>query len=202
LAPPETDVGAAAGAGGAGGETPGGETPDVGDTTVTSDAPLDPTSTSTTEPVVEAPPDVEVLTQLLEGGFLTFEPITDGGTLESLAGRSPAVVVVTGPEADASVRPLIRARVQGLIGPALPTEVAVVYHEPPADDADPVERGATAAGAVPEAATTQVSVVDHADLVMGRVAAILAVSDLRRGVVGHYGFGDGASAIVPPFTPL
>jgi hypothetical protein len=45
----------------------------------------------------------------------------------------------------------------------------------------------------------QVSTVDDLELAQGQVAAVLALSDLERRI-GHYGYGNGASSIVPPVT--
>ncbi len=42
-----------------------------------------------------------------------------------------------------------------------------------------------------------VSTADDADLTEGRLAAVLALSDLGRSVVGHYGFGAGADRMLP-----
>ena len=47
---------------------------------------------------------------------------------------------------------------------------------------------------------TVVSTVDDVDLVQGRVATVLALADLARGVVGAYGIGAGAAAAVPAFV--
>jgi hypothetical protein len=46
------------------------------------------------------------------------------------------------------------------------------------------------------ALSKQVSTVDDLDRTEGQVAAVLAVADLGRRV-GHYGYGDGATSVVP-----
>ena len=46
-----------------------------------------------------------------------------------------------------------------------------------------------------------VSTVDDLDLVQGRVAAVLALQEIGDGVVGHYGYGDGASSNRLPAPP-
>jgi Copper transport outer membrane protein, MctB len=45
---------------------------------------------------------------------------------------------------------------------------------------------------------TRVTTVDDLDLVAGRVATVLSLQDLVAGVVGHYGYGDGATSPLPP----
>ena len=46
-------------------------------------------------------------------------------------------------------------------------------------------------------AQTQVSTVDNADTVPGRIAVALALAESRRGLVGHYGQRDGAEQSLP-----
>jgi Copper transport outer membrane protein, MctB len=45
-----------------------------------------------------------------------------------------------------------------------------------------------------------VSTVDDLDLTEGRIAAVLALSDLGRNVVGQYGFGAGAEKSLPAWS--
>ena len=47
----------------------------------------------------------------------------------------------------------------------------------------------------------KVSTVDDLDLTEGRVAGVLATSDLGHDVVGHYGYGDGTDRPLPEWTP-
>lgn len=180
------------------GEEAGEEEPGAGDPTI---GPTDPEPTEPPPP--EDDPEVRVLTQLLESGFLSFERDSEGELgLESVAAASPAVVLVTGPGGDEEVVGLVTPLVEGLLAAGLPTVVAEVYEDGvDAETGEAPARGDTALAAVPEDALTAVSVVDHLDLPTGRVAAVLAVADLRRDVAGHYGFGDGASGPVPAFGP-
>lgn len=46
-----------------------------------------------------------------------------------------------------------------------------------------------------------VSTVDAGESVPGRVAVVLGLDLASEGITGHYGSGDGATAIVPPATP-
>jgi hypothetical protein len=48
--------------------------------------------------------------------------------------------------------------------------------------------------------TRSVSTVDDLDLTEGRIAAVLALSDLGRNVVGQYGFGAGAEKSLPAWS--
>lgn len=47
----------------------------------------------------------------------------------------------------------------------------------------------------------QVSTTDHAETVPGRVAVVLGLEMAIDGLLGHYGIGDDASAVIPPATP-
>lgn len=52
----------------------------------------------------------------------------------------------------------------------------------------------------PDAGAT-VTTVDAGDSVPGRIAVVLGLERTIEGVTGHYGRGEGATAIVPPQTP-
>jgi len=52
-------------------------------------------------------------------------------------------------------------------------------------------------GAARDDSTARFSTVDDLDLVAGRVAAVLALADLRNGVVGQYGYGPDAEGVLP-----
>ena len=43
----------------------------------------------------------------------------------------------------------------------------------------------------------QVSTIDNMEMTRGQVVSVLALADLGRGVVGHYGIGGDASLSVP-----
>ena len=48
----------------------------------------------------------------------------------------------------------------------------------------------------------RLSTVDDAQVFAGWAATVLALDDLSRGRVGHYGVGDGAQRLLPaPATP-
>lgn len=176
------------------------EEPVTPDTAGGTGLPQQPTTTATTAP---APvPEPTVLPALVEAGFLSFEPLTEGAVVADFVGTAPSVAVVTGPGADAEVRDRGAEVVSAVRDADLDVLVAELFEEPDGGDEDAPRRGDTAAAAVPEGAGTEVSVVDHLELRVGQVAAVLALADLRRDVVGHYGFGDGAAGVVPTWTPL
>ncbi len=166
-------------------------------------APVEPPPPS--EAPEDAPPPAvpaPVLDGLVDTGFLTFEPRAEASpTLTSLAGRDPAVLVVTGTEAEPSVRGVLGFFVETLSAFDLVVAVGEVYRQEGDGGGDEPARGERASEAVPEAVRDRVAVVDHLDVTQGRVAVVLALSELRHGVVGHYGYGPGADAVLPPWAP-
>jgi hypothetical protein len=176
-----------------------GSTPETTETTV------DP-AVSTTEPpattttLAERIPDT--LSALLEGGYLTFEPVGDNFELRSLVARSPSVVLISGTEAEEAVAPFVAPLAEGAVDAGAATVVGEVFVEPAEDATDPPRRGDVAIEATSGLATDEVAVVDHLDEPIGTVAAVLALSDLLQGIAGHYGFGDGAAGILPAWTAL
>lgn len=163
-----------------------------------------PDPTATTAPPAPAGPlePPRALVGLMEAGFLSFEPVVEAATAADFAATSPGTVLVTGRQADDALAEVAAVVVDALVDAPLRTVVAEVYVEPADDAVDAPARGEAALAAVPEDAGTAVSIVDHLDLRSGQVAAVLALADLRRDVVGHYGLGDGASGSVPAWTPL
>jgi hypothetical protein len=50
-------------------------------------------------------------------------------------------------------------------------------------------------------ASNEVSTVDQAETVMGRIAIALALSQASDGITGHYGLSDGADSVMPTTEP-
>jgi hypothetical protein len=46
-----------------------------------------------------------------------------------------------------------------------------------------------------------VATVDNAETFLGWIAAVLAIGDVARGEIGHFGFRDGADRSLPPAAP-
>jgi hypothetical protein len=160
---------------------------------VTERAPVEPATVgSATRP--------DMLTGLASDGFVTFEGVgTQGGRSFSLGaypGPSSRALIIGATDASGDLDGLLAPLAQALVAVKIPTALANVYHgdkgKPPRDDGVAAVRGDTTL-------SKQISTVDDLDLAQGQVAAVLAVADLDRRV-GHYGYGDGASAIVPPVT--
>jgi hypothetical protein len=145
----------------------------------------------------EGEPDA--LERLTDAGFVTIDTSGgfDGSDVESWPGPAARAVVVTGTDAvepdDAFEAELVTA----LDAAGASTLLAETY----AEREDGPERGERIrAVRDSDALGTRVSTVDSLDRESGRVASVLALQDLARGVVGHYGYGDGADAPIPQWA--
>jgi hypothetical protein len=154
-------------------------------------------STSTTVPE----PSIDALAALEQAGFLR---ITDGelSDFDAFPNRSPSVVVVTGDASHFLGSGFTTAFVRTLADTKAPTTLAAVYDAGDDPDNEP-ERGASLAGVLDDRVLSRaVSTVDDLDLQQGRIAAVLALAlQAESGAVGHYGYGPGASAPIPPHGP-
>ncbi len=136
----------------------------------------------------------QVLTALLDSGVVSWEPSEEGQSLAEVADPSMRVLVVAGSESPLGPSVTIQLA-RSLTGSGVPVVVAEVT---PTDG----ERGVVV-GPIrnDDDLTSQVSTVDDLELASGRVAAVLAVAGLGQGTVGHYGFADGATSVLPPPQP-
>jgi hypothetical protein len=158
-----------------------------------------PPTTGTTPPLFEQ----EAILALEDAGWISLEDIEAGEGVNAASGTVPsprfAVVVVTGPEADdeQGLGPVMDLVRQGA-SDGVPTVVAEVW----VDQGDEgLARGAALAPIRDDGELAAlVSTVDDLDRLQGQVAATLAVRDLGRGIVGHYGYGDGADLVLPPWS--
>ena len=69
----------------------------------------------------------------------------------------------------------------------MPTLVAERYAE---SDEGPARGSLVSAIRSDDVLSARIATVDDLELVQGRVAVVLGLSELGRGVVGHYGYGD------------
>lgn len=181
---------------GAEGEAPApdAEVTDPGDTT-----PGDAADTGVPSPGGDMPPlgptqsSIPVAEALIDAGFITFEPMADGPEVPLLA-AGVRIVIVGGSAAvpdDVFVQPLVARLAQGT---SVPTRTVVASAT--ADDGAVAE--VVASVREDERLRALVSTVDGLDHFEGWMATVLAVEDLGEGVIGHYGLGEGASALLPP----
>ena len=144
------------------------------------------------EPVVDDP-----LGLLAGGGYVTLEA-AEGQDADSLAGAVDGVVLVSGPATDLQTDELELRLGRRLARTTARIVVAEAYEE---SQDGPARGSVLSAIRSDEALAASVSTVDDVELVEGRVAAVLALADLQRGVVGHYGYGEDAQSALPQWTP-
>lgn len=175
------------------------------DGTATS-VPTEPTTTTTlpTTTSTPSPPlfEQESIGVLDEAGWVRLQEIEAGEPAAPPAppaGPPPfAVVIITGPEADGEDG---TGPVMDFVRENAAQGVATVVAEAWADQGDDGSARGTSVRPIRDDAelAALISTVDDLDLIQGQVATALALSDLGRGIAGHYGYGDGADLVLPPW---
>ncbi|CAN5706850.1 copper transporter MctB [soil metagenome] len=192
------------------GDGDGGEEPEAPEDTTTTVLPGEepspdgelPAGPTTTEP----PPEIEpasagTLETLIELGIMSYQAIGDGDrTVLDLAGTGPRALYLTSVPSEVAVEGL--AGTLAAIGATedVPTVVATI--SPDDDDPDLLEDEDPVTAAIREddEQAAVIPTVDHARLEQGKVAAVLALSDVGSGLVGHYGYAPGADRVVPEWS--
>jgi Copper transport outer membrane protein, MctB len=150
-----------------------------------------------------APVSDDILVALEDAGFVDFEAVGDQAAgplgLAVYPGSDARVLLVDGTDASSDMNDLVTPATRALVTAGVPLVVAEVFREQP----DGPDRGARIAGISGDETLAEVaSTVDALELTEGRVSAILALSDLGRGLVGHYGYGArAADGILPEASP-
>lgn len=166
-------------------------------------------STTVAPPTTAAPDGPDVLDALDEAGFITVEEI--GGPAPSAdsvpdsgePGRGADAVVgvrfllVGGTGSELLDTEVLIDLARACLAEDAPTVVATVYAE--ADEGP--ERGEALMPLIDDETLGEtVSTVDALELVEGRVSAVLSLEGLAEGRVGHFGYGDAASGILPEWV--
>ena len=165
-----------------------------------------PASSATDEPTSSVPhptstttrpgtPSSDVLTTLENAGFLS---VTDGSSsaFTTFPGHAVDVLVITGDDSHFAGSDLTATFARAVSGAGLPAVVGAVYD----GSGNPApERGASLAPILDdESLAATVSTVDDLELVQGQAAAVLSLPIAGSDSAGHYGYGTGASAPLPP----
>ena len=139
----------------------------------------------------------DVLTALEHAGFIS---VTDGdaSAFDAFPTHTVDVLEVTGDASDFAGTDLTAAFARAAVNVKLPTTVAAIY-DGGSDPAKAPVRGATLAAILDDNALSHaVSTVDDLDEIQGQIAAVLTLEVIGGGNIGHYGYGNGASAPLPP----
>jgi len=137
----------------------------------------------------------DLLSRLEALGFVRTTPVPDGAAADpGAAGPAARVVFAGGPGAAVGAERFASVLARAALAVELP---AVVGEAARPDDPDTPRGTWVASVRDDEALAGAVSTVDDLDLSEGRVATVLAVADLGRGIVGAYGYGPGATGPLP-----
>lgn len=141
------------------------------------------------------PPDL--IDTLRSAGFLDF---TDGNSsaLATFPTRAARVLVVTGTDSDLLASGTPTVLVQSLVTGHVPTVVAEVYDDHNQTPPVPVRGGALGAIRGDATLSKAVSTLDDGETLSGETTAVLALEQIAGGVVGQYGYGQGARRPMPP----
>jgi hypothetical protein len=141
-----------------------------------------------------SPGESDVLDSLAKAGFVTLEAVGDGDvSAPSFPGSGTRALVLGGPGSSITAKNTTLELTRALVTANTLTAVGEIDLE------DAANRGLWLAPVrTDDTLKNVVSTIDDVDVVQGRVASALAISDLARGIVGAYGTGAGASATVPP----
>ena len=114
---------------------------------------------------------------------------------------SATSMFITGDDSHFAGTDLTTGFVRALTQAKLPTLLGAAY-APGNDEATAPERGASIAPVLDDQTLSRAaSTVDDIELVQGRAATVLALAAISGGNlknVGHYGYGSGSSAPLPP----
>ncbi len=138
----------------------------------------------------------DTLAPLADAGFVSFEAVGVDVGLAEIGGPGTEVLLVVGNDAAVDAKHVLVPVAQAAVDAGLPLAVAEMYV---AVEGGPKRGSLVALIRDDEALAGEVATVDDLDLPSGSAAALLALADLLRGVVGHYGFGEGATALTPTF---
>ena len=139
--------------------------------------------------------DDDVLRPLVDAGFVALEgPDDTQVSLADIGGSGTRILLVVGTEDSLRTRQVLLP----IAGTAVERGLLIVAAEEFIDSDNDTGRGALVGNLrSDETLAARVSTVDDLDHPSGRVVALLALADLGRTIVGHYGFGEGATAAAP-----
>ena len=148
-----------------------------------------------TQPVdLTNPPTTDVLTSLRDAGFVGIDG--DDGAVAAFPDAPASAILITGPDSRLTGSDVTVEMARTFADDSVPTVVAEAYVD--RDDPDAPDRGeSVAAVRSDDDLSTEVSTLDDLELVQGQVTAVIALQGAADGIIGHYGYGGGATNSVP-----
>jgi hypothetical protein len=147
--------------------------------------------------LAEGPPlaGTDPLRALADAGFVTLAGVGgDAPPPDRVGLPGTRAILVSGTGSTVPARLVVAPIAHVAVDRGLPLVAAEVFP----DDTEGANRGDSVAPVREDSALTEkVSTVDDLERTEGSVAAVLALADLGRGVVGDYGIGDGAERQLP-----
>lgn len=136
------------------------------------------------------------LRSLADAGFVTFEGVGAGGNVSigDLGGPGTRALLIVGTDGALAAKLVVGSFGGAAVDAGLLLTVGEAFRN---EEGSPGRGALVAAIRGNENLAAKISTVDDIDQPSGDVVGLLALSDLGRGVVGHYGFGDGATAPAP-----
>jgi hypothetical protein len=142
---------------------------------------------------------IDVIEPLRSAGFLDF---TGGkkAALTAFPEHPSRVLFLTGPDSDLAGTNSMIDLVTPFVAAKVPTVVAEVYDAKAKDGTKSVpKRGAAIAPVRNDPSLAkQVTTLDDAEMLQGTITAVISLEQVADGIVGHYGYGEGAGDVVPP----
>jgi hypothetical protein len=139
------------------------------------------------------------LQALVSDHFLDYEPTPTGGLPLSSIPQSNTMFVIASSAGAEVPNELVAVPFATELAQAAADRVLAVEpaHESPAKGQPPLRAAFVGPLRQGPVTTGRLSTVDDLEDVRGRVASVLALLDLGRGKVGHYGLGPGAASQLP-----
>ena len=140
-------------------------------------------------------PAEDLLVSLSDAGFLGIEG--DDVDLAAFPSQTGRALLITGTDSTFAGTSMTLEAVTAFVDADAPSVLGEIF-VPSDEENSPARAASVAPVRTDETLTASVATVDNLELVQGRVAAVLALEGLGAGAVGHFGYGDGASASMPP----
>jgi len=139
------------------------------------------------------------LQAMVSDHFLDYEATPTGGLALSSVPQSGTMFVIVSSLAAEVPNDLVTIPFASELAQAAPHRVLAVEpaHESPTAGQPPLRASFVGPMRQSPATTGRLSTVDDLEDVRGRVASVMALMDLGRGQVGHYGLGPGAASQLP-----